>query len=168
MEMPDIAASIDITPMPNGADLEGIEQVVTITRLPDGEVNGVAVAVFDYEFDVPAFFELPSVNEAMTQLSDEDALTFALLTTMMSDVFDNMQMSIRTSVGLEDFYTHRAIVDFAMELDGESMGYADSGVASTQFSFDVVMSEHNQPVEVEIPEDAFILPLSMLLQMGSQ
>ncbi len=168
MEIPDIAANIDITPMPSGADMEGIESVVTITRLPDGVVNGVDVAVFDYQFDVPAFFELPSVSEMMMQLSDEDALTFALLTTMMSDVFDNMQMSIRTFVGLEDSYTHRAIVDFAIAVDGESMGYADSGVASSQFTIDLVISEHNQPVEVEMPEDAFILPLSMLLQMGSQ
>jgi len=168
MEMPDIASSIDITPMPNAADLEGIEQVLTITRHPDSEVNGVAVAVFDYEFDVPAFFKLPSLSEAMMQLQNEDAITFALLKVRMSDMLDNMQLSVRSYVGLEDFYTYRAIADFAMELDGESMGYARGGVASAQFSIDVVMTEHNQPVEVEIPEDAFILPLSLLLQMGSQ
>lgn len=168
MEMPDIAASIDITPMPNAADLEGMENVLTITRLPDSEVNGVAVAVFDYEFDVPAFFELPSLNEAMMQLSNEDSLSFALLKMSMSDFLENMQLSLQSYVGLEDFYTHRAIVVFEMEVDGERMGYADSGVASSLFTVDVVMSEHNQPVSVEIPEDAFILPLSMLLQMGSQ
>lgn len=169
MAMPDIASSIDITPMPNAADMEGMENVMTITRLPDSEVNGVEVAVFDYQFDVPAFFELPSVKEMMMQLSEEeDALTFALLNMVMSNIFENTQVSGQSSVGLEDFYTHHFIVNFAIELDGESMGNANAGVVSAQFKIEADMSEHGQPVSVEIPEDAFILPLSLFLQMGSQ
>ncbi len=164
MAMPDIASSVDIISMPGIADLEGLEQVLTVTRLPDSEVNGVDVAVFDYEFDLPALLELPGLNERAMQLSEADAP----LKAGMLDIVENMRVSARTSVGLADFYTYHTLINFSIELDGESMGNADGSLVSAQFNIEADMSEHGQPVSVEIPEDAFILPLSLLLEMGSQ
>ena len=42
---------------PGIGDLEGLEDALAITRLPDSQVNGVDVAVFNYDVDFPVMLD---------------------------------------------------------------------------------------------------------------
>ena len=54
-----------------------------------------------------------------------------------------------------------------MEIAGEMLGRPNVGDGSFTVTVDFLLSDHNEPVVVELPEDAMILPLMMLLQMGN-
>ncbi len=169
VSMPEYDSSVDISPAPNIYDLDGIEEALTITRLNDSDVNGVSVAVFQYDFDMVNVLEMLDLAdlEGMAANSAMDQLLLDMSMDVMMDVLSNTTISMVIYVGLDDFYTYRGTLNMQMEIAGEMLGRPNVGDGSFTVTVDFLLSDHNEPVVVELPEDAMILPLMMLLQMGN-
>ena len=131
-------------------DESGLAESMTITRLPDGEVNGTAVAVFELSIDYAALLEVIDITAVMTGMSADAAADQSEVETMLES-FQDAALVIREHIGLEDFYAYR--VDVA----------AESAFAS--FALRIDLGDFNAPVDVDIPDDAFILPHALMTQM---
>ena len=135
----------------------------TIARLPDEEIRGVAVAVFETVYDLDKFFSLVSVEEFATAAGDPDDTEDVQ---MLIDALEAHDFSIREYIGLDDHYTYLMDISLDMTLAGEV--YDLDSDSSVVMDMSLEMFDFNEPVEVEIPEDAFVFPLTMMMQMGSQ
>ncbi len=125
---------------------DGPASGMMVTRLDDSVLAGVPVAVF------------------------ETSLAASALESMLAAETDDPAMSIsgaissRNYIGLSDHFSYR------LELTGElTLPDGEHGAGTTLvMDVGVEMSAFNQPVSVEIPEDALVFPLAMMLQMNSQ
>ena len=130
-----------------------LAESITITRLPDEEVNGAATAVFDIEIAAGGWLGiLDMATDAATGMATE-------ANQAEMDALEGATMRIRQYVGLDDLYVHRLVV---------SMDVSDEGPSSMSMTLSIDLSDFNVPVEVELPEDTFVLPLAMLEQLGGQ
>ncbi|MCY3832539.1 MAG: hypothetical protein OXG85_05950 [Chloroflexi bacterium] len=126
-----------------------LAQSMTITRLPDSEVNGVSTAVFQTALDADA---LTAIFD-MTGLAKAEAAANAPSATL--HVFEY--------VGLADFLTHR--VELAMT-DLPNPEPDALGAVNISLDMRIDFGGYNEPVEVSLPEDMMIMPLSMMMEMG--
>ena len=152
-------------PAADSAEMQEIEALadsaMSITRLPDSEVSGVAVAVFKTDFDLGAFFSLVSPEQLVAASHDlGDPQTLA-------EIMDSVEVgefSVTQSIGLEDSYTYS--MDIVVDM---SMSHSKDGqlrTSTVNFEMAVLLSNFGEPVDVAIPEDVFAFPLAMLLQMS--
>jgi len=126
-----------------------LAQSMTITRLPDSEVNGIATAVFQTVLDADA---LTAIFDVTGLASDQAAAGVPSST-----------LHITEYIGLADFRTHR--VELAMtNLPNPEAEALDAITISMDMGID--LSGYNEPVDVSLPEDMMIMPLSMMMQMG--
>ncbi|MCY3781536.1 MAG: hypothetical protein OXG78_14580 [Chloroflexi bacterium] len=135
----------------------------TVSRLPDEEIRGDAVAVFESTINVETLFSLVSLEElvaASNDLDDPEEVA-ALIEAMEFGDF-----SIREYIGLENRYTYRVEITMAMTVSGEASEL--DGDASIVMDMSMEVFDFNVPVNVEIPEDAFVFPLAMMMAMGDQ
>jgi len=156
--MPDMAAmDEDLAAMTT--DMTGLvaaqETAVAVARLADSEVDGVAVAVFEMAVDMPAMLDaiwdmLPAEDPNQTMLREATA------------DYVYHEMSARQYIGLEDAYTH--LLEMDLDIDRAPAG---EETVKTVLGFDMRMSAFGEPVAVEIPEEAMVLPLAMMAQMGN-
>ena len=79
---------------------------------------------------------------------------------------DVTEFSNRQYIGVDDRYTYRIDVTMDMIMGGEALGLDDRDLQMTMH-LDMYLSDFNESFNVTIPEDAFILPLAMLMQTGS-
>ena len=119
-----------------------LEDATSITRLPDGEVNGLSVAVFESEIGSNALFADMGAELANSVAGADYAS------------YDSISLTMREYIGLDDQRTHR--VEASMATEG------DMGM-TLQLWLD--MSAFNQPVNVSLPEDVMAFPLAMMMQM---
>ncbi len=131
-------------------DESDLAESMTITRLPDGEVNGTAVAVFELAIDYAALLEVIDVTAVVAGMSADAAADQSEVETALES-FQDATLVIREHIGLEDFYAYR--VDVA----------AESAFAS--FNLGIDLGDFNAPVDVDIPDDAFIFPYALVTQM---
>ncbi len=153
-------------PVADSAEMQEMEAVadsaITIVRLPDSDVNGAAVAVFKTDFDLNAFFSLVSAEQivgASNDMDDPEAVR------ELMDSIEVGEFSVTQYIGLGDSYTYGT--DIAVDV---SMSYMKDGQlqdSSIILDMAAVLSNFGEPVDVPIPEDAFVFPLAMLLQMGT-
>jgi len=138
------------------------DSAMTIVRLPDSDLNGAAVAVFKTDFDLNAFMSLISVEQLVAASNDMHDPQMA------QELMDSIQvgeLSVTQYIGLGDSYTYGT--DIAVDL---SMSYMKDGqlqASSIVLDMAALLSNFGEPVDVPIPEDAFVFPLAMLLQMGA-
>ena len=156
MDDPSLSGSLNslVSPPADGADKSEIRAAANnVTRLADSEINGVAVAVFESSPDLEILTDL-LLDMAGPADSMDDADVEALMSAMT--------LIMRQHIGLSDFYSYSTELYVTVE---------SHEVSSSANLFDMAvvinMSDFNEPVAVEIPDDAMILPISMLLQMGS-
>ncbi len=151
-------------PTTDVSEMEAAEAAaISITRLADDEVADVAVAVFETTIDLDAFFSLVSAEDLVAEANDiydpEDARK-------LIEAIDVRDFTSRQYVGLEDHYTYR--MDMSLDVTIAHEDYDMDEDASFIMDMDIMLSDFNEPVDVTIPEDAFVFPLAMLMQMGSQ
>ena len=132
------------------------EAAMSVRRLADSEVNGVAVAVFETVIDVNALLSMPLVAQ---MVAASGGLENAQSTDETLESIHFTNLSSREYIGLQDHYAYR--VDLTMD-----MTMAPEGALAMDMRVD--LSDFNQPVAVSIPEDAFVIPLAMMMQMGEQ
>lgn len=151
-------------PAADVSDMEEAEAAaMTITRLPDSEVTDVAVAVFETDIDLDTFFSLVSAEELVAASNDlEDQQSARELI----EAIGVKEFYTRQYIGLEDYYTYRMDMVLDVSIAGEN--YDMETDASFVMDMSILLSDFNEPVHVEIPEDAFVFPLAMIMQMGSQ
>ncbi len=139
------------------ADVE--EAATTITRLADSEVNGLAVAVFESSVEMSLLADMViGAYEGTTAL---DPSEIAAMRQQLADAALNM----RQYIGLSDHYTYRT--ELSMEMGSADVQAGGLGASEMSLSMTLDQSNFNEPVTASIPEDAFILPLAMLMQMGN-
>ncbi len=146
------------------AELEAAEAAATtITRLRDNEINGIAVAVFETTVDLEELLSTVTFADLVAALpgGEDPQAGMDLIQHMTVDEF-----STRQFIGLDDHYTYGLVVFLDMEIAGEYFNKPGSSM-SVEFGMTIEMSDFNVPVEVEIPEDAFVFPLAMMMQMGN-
>ena len=136
---------------------------LTITRLPDSDVNGVAVAVFESSIDIEEILSLITLEDmvALAEPGQDAEMAMAVMEQM-----DIRELYSRQFIGLEDHYTHRQEVGMDLTISSDGVSDADSDM-TVLVDFDVNLSDFDQPVDVQIPEDAVVFPLAMMMQMGS-
>ena len=137
--------------------------VTTVTRLPDAEVNGVAVAVFETDMDLNAVLALVSAEDLIGASEDMDDPEMAQA---MIDAIDVREFVVRQYIGLDDSYTYRMEMALGMTMSSEATDLETDATIMMDMTID--LSDFGEPVAVEIPEDAFIFPLAMMIAMGSQ
>lgn len=131
-------------------DASDLAESMTITRLPDDEVNGVAVAVFELSIDYVALLELIDITAMIAGMNAGKAVDQSEVEAMLESIQD-ATLVIREHIGLEDFYAYR--IDIA----------AESTVSS--FALGIELGDFNAPVDVDIPADVFVLPYALMTQM---
>ena len=137
----------DYGDMDEAAMAEAMRGAVTTMRLPDSEIAGSAVAVFDITIEGAGVSDmLDSLSAGLGMAHDAE----------LSAMLAGSQMTLRQYIGLEDFYLHR--------LEASLMG-ADGQASPMSMQMHLNLSEFNAPIEVAMPEDAFVLPLAMMLMM---
>ncbi len=135
----------------------------TVTRLPDDEIRGIAVAVFETTIDLETFLSLASAEEliaASNELDDPEEVAKLMEAIEVSD------FTMREYIGLDDHYTYLIDISLDMTISSEASELGDDGSFVMDMSMEV--SDFNEPVEIEIPEDAFVFPLAMMMAMGSE
>ena len=148
-------------------DADGMEEAeasaISITRLPDSEINGVTVAVFETSIDVNSILSLISIEDMIAFSNPEEDPEKSM---EMIEAIDVRDLSSRQYIGLDDHYTYRFDVSVDLTAPDESNSN-DGGEKTIVMDLDVGLSGFNDPVEVEIPEDAMVFPLAMMLQMNN-
>ena len=139
-------------------DESQLAESITITRLPDEEVNGAATAVFDIEIAAGVWPDIAYMATVDMAPEAEQAEMVAMM-----ESFGDAAMLIRQYIGLDDLYVHR--LDVSMDVQVPTEGTPMSLMSLT---LSIGLSDFNVPVEIELPEDTFVLPYAMLEQMGGQ
>ncbi len=162
----DLLAETGVMPEADSAEMQEMEALadtaMSIQRLPDSEVDGAAVAVFETHFDVSGFFSLVSAEQLV---ATSDGLDDPRAWNEIMDSIEVGEFSMTQYIGLADSYTYG--VDIVADM---SMSYTEDGQmmeSLIDFELTAILSQFGATVEVPIPEDAFVFPLAMLLQMGN-
>lgn len=156
----------DMAGMSSPAMDEAEAQATMVTRLADEAVAGIPVAVFESNINVNSLLAALTLEDIQAEVeSDQEVNAEEALA--MAHSIDMRSMASRQYIGIADHFTYRMRMMMDLALDGESVG-AGYGDINLIMNIDVYLSEFNQPVNVEIPEEAFVLPLAMMLQMGNQ
>ena len=153
--------------MSSQSSMEAVEDDATvIVRLPDQIIAGSALAVFESSVDVNSIMQLLSLEDIQAAAGSGDGADADMARAMIQGM-DVRELSSRHYVGLDDHYTRRMEMAMDLTLSGELVGLEDGNI-SLIMNIGIDMTAFNQPVSVEIPEDAVVIPLAMMMQMGSQ
>ena len=142
-------------------DYSDLAESMTITRLPDENLDGVAVAVFEAAIDHNVLLEI--ILASMMYGADvemERAETGAVM-----EALQGATLLVRDYIGLEDFYSRR--INVFMDVDMAAAAADGSAVESFSMSvaIGVDLSDFDAPVDVEMPADIVIFPYAALMRM---
>lgn len=166
----------------NIGDVQKAQEYITITRLADSEIMGMPVAVYESTYNIADMMQNPEFQSAMESMADEMSGMGEEQSSMFTAIFDamsNMTLVARQYIGLDDFLVHRfemdvnanmnmsAIADMAGSSSGTDMSDL-AGIGDMQIGYvlTINLNEFNQPVNIEVPEDAQIIPTEMMGNMG--
>lgn len=136
-----------------GMDHSALARAMTIVRLPDSELNGLPVAVFQTSLELGALLDSIGAMELAGAMSaDADDM----------EALGDAWAQVVEYISLADSYTRR--LEVAMATMDDVTGEAAPMSLSMNMRLD--LSEFNQPVDVALPEDVFVMPLAMMQQMN--
>lgn len=143
---------------------EANANAMSLTRLPDAEVMGIAVAVMETNADFNSLASLITLEDVLAE-AEPDEVQYADLVLAIMQHLDVRDLSFRQYIGLDDHYTHR--VDFSMDMtiSGEFLELEGMDFNITM-PVDIDLSGFNEPFDVELPDNVMLIPLEMLLGMG--
>ncbi len=154
------------------ADPDLLGEFMTLKRLPDSEVDGQAVAVFEGTLDYtrlatsPMFREMMKQQfEAMDQAPTEAELDQAL--SMTAQIYQGLTFTFTQAVDLDEYHARQVTIDVGwdmtqlMQLAGESTTPAPFiGLKLTSS-----LADFNVPVSVAAPANAAVLTAEDAMQM---
>ena len=143
---------------------EALQEAVTITRLADTDIDGTPVAEFEMVINYGALLtsdELSGMLDSMYGDMGMDQETIDMTMSLLKDI----EIYVNQYIGLEDSYNYGMNMSMDFDISGEMMD--DPTMESMSFVFDLWfgLSDFNTAVDVELPENAMIMPAGML--MGS-
>ena len=144
---------------------EALQDAITITRLADSDVDGAPVAVFEMVIDYGVLLQSPEMVDTFNSMysgMDMDQETIDATLAMLNDV----KIFVTQYIGLEDSYNYGMDVNMDFAVGSEMMGDDSLDSAAFSFSMSFGMSNFNAPVNIVLPENAMIMPASMLLDMS--
>ena len=137
----------------DGMDHSALARAMAIVRLPDSELNGLPVAVFQTTLELGALLDSIGAMELAGAMSaDADDM----------EALGDAWAQVVEYISLADSYTRR--VEVALATMDDAAGEAPPMSLSMNMRLD--LSEFNQPVDVALPEDVFVMPLAMMQQMN--
>lgn len=169
--MGDMMGGMDFTSMLNGnmfstfSSPEYMSQFIQTTRLADEEVMGQSMAVFETSLDYGALLAAPEMHDYLESLYSGMGMSPAEIDTilgMVSTMFSDAEVKFAQYIGLNDNFIHRFTMTMGINIDGASFGEPDAGTTQMNMLMDFTLSNFNEPVEVEVPANATVLPTSML------
>ncbi len=142
-------------------DYSDLAESMTITRRPDENLDGVAVAVFETAIDDSVLIEI--MLASMMQGADMEMERAEMEAAMES--LQDAAILVRDYIGLEDFYSHRIAVFMDVDMAAADADGTAAESFSMSFAVEFDLSDFNAPVDVEMPADAVIFPYAVLMQM---
>ena len=158
--------SVDSADMNPLSSMDAVTSALSISRLADSEINGESVAVFEFVLDYGAYLSSSGMKETLEEMysdlgmsADEIELTL--------EMAEGIELAFQQYIGLDDLYSYRIDMDIVFSGTGEAMGDPSVDSMTMTMNFLIDMSNFNAPVDIELPADAMILPIDMLMTMGS-
>jgi hypothetical protein len=144
---------------------EVLQEAITITRLADSDADGTPVAVFEMVINYGVLLSSTNLSDMLDSMygtagMDQEAIDAALA--MLND----MEIFVTQYIGLEDSYNYGMDMSMDFEMDGSMMGDGAPDSASFSFWMSFGMSDFNVPVDIELPEDIMIMPMTQMMPMG--
>ena len=143
-------------------DYSDLAESMTITRRPDENLDGVAVAVFETAIDDSVLIEI--MLASMMHGADMEMERAEMEAAMES--LQDAAILVRDYIGLEDFYSHRIAVFMDVDMAAADADGTAAESFSMSFAVEFDLSDFNAPVDAEMPADAVIFPYAMLMQMS--
>ncbi len=156
-------------------DPDVFAEFLAVERLDDVDVMGQAAAVFRMTFDYGAFFRselftsmMQAQMDMMASMGGGDISSEEMdeVMAMLAPMFDNINLVILETIGLDDNYVHIVDVnldwdmaDFMMAIDPEAEGPAPV----IAFDMSVQNGNFNDALTITAPEDATIFPIEAML-----
>lgn len=178
-EMPNMDMNMDMMSM--FANMEFVNDHITVTRAEDVTVEGQNAAVFNTSIDLGGLFSDPAYQEmlmgqieTMTESMDSDAMPSQSdmdnIMTLYSTLFDGLEFNTTQTIGLDDHYVYQTAMTLDWALDLNSMGAAFGETSSANippinisFDFEANLSQFNNAPEITAPEDAQMVPLDGMM-----
>lgn len=174
-------ASTAAMTMQQQALMEASKDYVTVTRLDDSEVDGVAVAQFLYDFDMGGFIASPEFSSFLLEqlkmqveanpdmaeggLTPENIdMVGAMLPMVGPMLLSGMTFETTSSIGLEDNYQYASETHVVWDLSSvlRLAGMPSSGQPVFEMHVQSTNSDFDSAPAIEAPEDATIIPLEEL------
>lgn len=146
-------------------DTEFLKEVVSVTRLADSNINGESVAVFEVVFDYGAFLATDNMTEMAESMYQNMGMDQQMIDSTLSTL-EGVTVIFHEYIGLNDSYTYRVEMNMDFVMDGAMMGDPTMDSMTLGFDMSIDLSDFNTPVDIQIPEDAMIMPASMLMGSG--
>ncbi len=147
-------------------------KILKIERLEDAEVAGTAVAVFQTTVDFGAMVETEEFQMAFKDImsftmsapemeaEEMDAMAEAIL-----EMLKDITLTSTKMIGLDDAFTYGYSFDYHQTFDvaafvesmGEDTDEVDMGAQEYSFSVQNTLTNHNQELQLEVPENTVTL-----------
>lgn len=177
--MPNMDMNMDMMSM--FANMEFVNDHITVTRAADATVEGQTAAVFNTSIDLGGLFSDPAYQEML--LGQIESMTESMgsgempsqsdlddIMTLYSTLFDGLEFNTTQTIGIDDHYVYQTAMTLDWALDLSSMGAAFGETSSTNippinisFDFEANLSQFNNAPEITAPEDAEMVPLRELM-----
>jgi len=181
---PSTAAALGAQSMIMG-DMKLFEKFMTITRGPDGDVNGTKVAVFDTKFDVGGLVASPEFADTVKKLAASGAMganapkpadidqVLSMIPLVGPMVFQGLEVGGSKSIGIDDSYVYDSSASVKWDLSGliqmaAMSGQLPAGIKSGDkvafdISTDVANSNFDADQGIVAPADAMMIPLESMM-----
>jgi hypothetical protein len=164
------------------SDPKAFEKFMVVERGDDVELDGAQAAVFVTTFDVLSFLTSPEFMDIVTALADSGAIegmsaadveqAMGMVGLMGPMLFQGLTVEAAQAVDLDSEMQLAYSSTFSWDLAGLLQMAAMSGQlpadmmsdsALIDFSTSVVNSAINEPVEIEAPADAMVIPAEAMM-----
>lgn len=155
-----------------------LDEITTLSRLEDTEIDGAAVAVLEISVDTVALFESDVFKRGFELNTADQDLPFTAdaFSAAMTGAFAEAPVTdILVYIGAENriFYGFEVVTDYQVDVDalaaafGEETGEEPIGVVTAATTFSFLRSQVNILERIDLPEGATVITIEELITMMS-
>lgn len=178
-QMGSLGSSLNMSPLTGINNQELANQFSTITRLPDANVGGHNVAVFETNIDMGTMMSSPelaeNLRESMRQnlrnsgMSEAEVeRTLDQMMPMMAQLYAGMEFKVTQSIGIDDRYVHQMTMSIAWPFDMGSLTGQRGQSLDVSMGLVIGLDQFNAAPEISAPDDAIMIPLEGMLTGSPQ
>lgn len=154
------------------SDPELIGEFMTLKRLPDAQVDGQAVAVFEGALDYTRLASSEVFKGLMRQQMEAmgETLSDAELNQMLDlvgQMYQGLTFTFTQAVDLDEFYPRQTTLDFQWDLAQMMAAIGEDSEAAPVIGLKLtsMLSDFNQPMAIKPPAGAAVLAAEDAIQM---